>query len=174
MRVAISIRRRNKTTTMTVVYESKFYIVKIPKTIIIDRDDGGHIEISPKTRLCDRQALTPKQAIELMRLTSVVGQALPTAMKERGIDIGRVNYQDNGNWDVFSKNGPYLHVHILGRAKNAKVNVYGQALNFPHIKENSEYYKNLKPLNADDILLIKREIDRLLDSDAYKNSAWGL
>lgn len=159
---------------MALVYESQFYTVKIPKMPIVDREDGGHIEISPKTRVANRQALAPKQAIELMRLTSVVGQALTTAMNERGVDIGRINYQDNGNWSVLSKDGPHLHIHIIGRAKSAKANAYGQALHFPHPKDNPEHYQNFKPLNTDDVLLVRKEMDRLFDLEKYKDSEWGL
>ena len=159
---------------MTLLYESQFYTVEIPKKAIVDREDGGHIEIFPKTRVVNRQALTPQQAIELMRLTSVVGQALATVMNERGVDVGRINYQDNGNWSALSKDGPYFHMHIIGRAKSAKANVYGQALHFPHPKENPEYYRQFKPLNTDDILLIRKEMDRLFDLDEYKDSAWRL
>lgn len=159
---------------MALLYESQFYTVEIPKRAIVDREDGGHIEIFPKTRVVNRQALTPQQAIELTRLTSVVGQALATVMNERGVDVGRINYQDNGNWSALSKDGPYLHIHIIGRAKSAKANAYGQALHFPHPKENPEHYRQFKPLNAGDILLIRKEIDRLFDLDKYKDSAWGI
>lgn len=159
---------------MALVYESPFYIAETPDFVSNDRDDGGHIEISPKTKLVNRQALTPKQAIELMRLTSVVGQALATAMNGRGVDIGRINYQDNGNWDIFSKDGPYLHVHVFGRAKSAKVNKYGHALHFPHMDEDPEHYKTFKPLNAEDIQAVRQEIEQLFEALEYQNAAWGL
>jgi len=43
-----------------------------------------------------------------MKLTMMVGEAMATALNRRGIDIGRINYQDNGNWGVFGPEGPYL------------------------------------------------------------------
>lgn len=159
---------------MAFIYESQSYFVKVPQFILVDREDGGHIEIHPKTKVPSRQNLTPKQAIELARLTSVVGQAFSTAMNERGVDIGRINYQDNGNWSVLSKGGPNLHIHVVGRAKSAKVNKYGQALHFPHPKEKPQHYKGFKSLNAGDVVLIKKEINRLYNLDEYKDSAWGL
>ncbi|NCB21134.1 MAG: hypothetical protein EOM88_04455 [Clostridia bacterium] len=45
--------------------------------------------------MVDRQALEPKLAIELMRLTIVAGEAMTTAMNRRGVDIGRINYYNN-------------------------------------------------------------------------------
>ena len=135
---------------------------------------GGHIMISPKSRVADRQQLAPRLAIELMRLTMVVGQAMTTAMNKRGIDIGRINYQDNGNWSVFKPGGPYLHYHLYGRAKSAKIHKYGEACYFPNMATHPEYYKGFKPLNDGDIKEIRKEVKRLLSTEKYSDSAWWL
>lgn len=116
----------------------------------------------------------PPLAIELARLVSVAGQAMTTVLKKAGIDIGRINYQDNGNWTVFKAEGSKLHVHIYGRAKDAKIQKYGQALNFPHKAEYPEFYKDNEPLHEEDIIQIKKEIERLLTEEKYADSAWGL
>ena len=159
---------------MTTIYESENFAIKAAEKPHIDRDDGGHIVIIPKTRLSDRQQLSPKQAIELMRLTIVAGQAMTKIMNEHGVDIGRINYQANGNWTVFKPEGSYLHIHLYGRAKSAKIQKYGQACKFPHKEENPEFYKNLKPLNKDDIKDIKTEIEKLLKEKEFSNSEWCL
>jgi diadenosine tetraphosphate (Ap4A) HIT family hydrolase len=72
---------------MATIYESENFIVEAVEKPHVDRDDGGHIKIYPKVRLSDRQQLSPKQAIELMRLTIVVGQAMTTVMNQHGVDI---------------------------------------------------------------------------------------
>ena len=135
---------------------------------------GGHIKISPKERLAKRQDLESRQAVELMRLTMVVGEAMEIAMNNRGVDIGRINYQDNGNWSVFKPEGPYLHIHLYGRAKSAKIHKYGQACFFPHREDQPEYYKNFKPLNSEDITEIKKEIERLFTQEKYQDKNWRL
>ena len=91
---------------MTMIYESENFFVEAVEKPHVDRDDGGHIKIYPKVRIRDRQQLSPKQAIELMKLTIIVGQAMTKIMNEHGVDIGRINYQDNGNWSVFKPEGP--------------------------------------------------------------------
>ncbi len=159
---------------MAIIYESKNFIVEAVEHPHIDRDDGGHIKIYPKVKLVDRQQLSPKFAIELMRLTIVVGEAMTKVMQSHGVDIGRINYQDNGNWSVFKPEGPYLHVHLYGRARSAKIQKYGQAGFFPHRAENPEYYKNFKPLNAEDIKDMKIEIERLLEEEKFSNASWGI
>lgn len=157
---------------MSLIYQTENFIVEAPSKPHVDRNDGGHIKISPKERLVDRQALSPKLAIELMRLTMIVGEAMTKVMNERGVDIGRINYQDNGNWSVFKPEGPYLHIHLYGRAKSAKVHKYGQACYFPHINDKPEYYENFKPLNEGDIEEIKKEIELLFQSQKYTDKEW--
>ena len=39
---------------------------------------------------------------------------MSVGLKNRGIELGRINYQDNGNWRQ------ELHIHLYGRAKNSK------------------------------------------------------
>lgn len=159
---------------MSLIYETKNFVVESVDRPHVDRDDGGHIKIDPKEKLVNIQQLTPKQAIELSRLTIIVGDAMSTVMNKRGIDIGRINYQDNGNWSVFKKEGPYLHIHLYGRAKSAKVHKYGQACFFPHIAENPEYYSDFKPLTEEDVSSIKTEIERLFETSKFADSEWRL
>jgi len=159
---------------MAMIYISENFFVEAVEKPHVDRADGGHIKIYPKVRILDRQQLSPKHAIELMRLTIVVGQAMTKIMNEHGVDIGRLNYQDNGNWTVFKHKGSYLHIHLYGRAKSAKTHKYGQACFFPHKEERPEYYENFKPLNEDDVKDIKTEIERLLKEERFSNSEWGL
>ena len=80
---------------MAIIYESENFVVEAAQKPHVDRDDGGHIRISPKVPVVDRQQLPPKLALELMRLTIVVGHAMTKVMNEHGVDVGRINYQDN-------------------------------------------------------------------------------
>ncbi len=175
-KASAQIASQNIAYTRTLIYESDNFIVKSFDNTNphIDRENGGHIIIFPKIPVVDRQHLSPKKAIELMRLTIVVGQAMTKVMNEHGVDIGRINYQDNGNWSVFESTGPHLHVHIYGRAKSAKIQKYGQACNFPHIAEKPEYYTHLKPLTKEDTKDIKTEIEKLLKEEKFLDSEWKL
>jgi hypothetical protein len=95
-----------------------------------------------------------------------------TVLDRKGIEIGRINYQDNGNWSVFKPKGPYLHVHLYGRSKNATIQKYGDALEFPH--RETGFYDGNEPLTEDDVAEIRVEIESLLKQDKYLDSAWGL
>ncbi len=147
---------------MALIYSSDNFLVEAVDKPHIDRDDGGHIIIYPKVKVRDRQQLSTELAIELMMLTIAVGKAMSSVMNRHGVDIGRINYQDNGNWGVFDSGGASLHVHLYGRAKSAKIQKYGQACFFPHIEENGEYYENYKPLNINDINAMRAEIEKVI------------
>jgi diadenosine tetraphosphate (Ap4A) HIT family hydrolase len=157
---------------MPLIYESEHFVVESVDPPLLDRNDGGHIAINPKVKVSDRQELSPRQAIEVMRLTMVVGEAMTIGMNKNGVDIGRINYQDNGNWGVFLPEGPFFHIHLYGRAKSAKTNLYGQALQFPHRNEYPEFYSDFKPLTEADVVSVRNEIQRIFADKKYSDANW--
>jgi diadenosine tetraphosphate (Ap4A) HIT family hydrolase len=156
------------------IYQSKNFRVEAVEKPLVDRFDGGHVVINPIVRISDRQQLTAHLAIECMRLTIVAGDAMTTVLRRHGVNIGRINYQDNGNWGVFTKEGPYFHVHLYGRAVNARIQKYGQACYFPHREEQPGFYADLKPLTMDDVREMRSEIERLLSQERFSDMEWGL
>ena len=145
------------------IHESPHFNVDTPEHPHIARSDGGHLIINPKVVTADRTQLARAQAIELMKLTLVCGEAMKTVMTQRGVDIGRINYQDNGNWRH------ELHVHLYGRARGAVLQPYGHALRFPPTAAAFKVEMgNLEPLNAGDVAALKAEIERLLAAQKYR------
>src|SRR6185436_4881690 len=108
---------------------------------------------------------------ELMYLTVLIGEAMTAGLIKRGIDIGRINYQDNGNWGVFKPEGPYLHYHLYGRAKSATIQKYGEACQFPF--RETGFYDSFEPLDKEDITAIQKEIDLLLNTPRFQLKSWG-
>lgn len=146
---------------MATIYETKNFILESHERPEIDRLEGGHIKISAKKDITDRTELTPKEAIELMRLTIVAGKAMVKAMAKSDVKVERINYQDNGNWS------PHLHVHLYGRAVDAKIQKYGD----PLISGHQDRFNKLSDV---DISAMKSEIDLLLNSEEYSDVTWGL
>ncbi len=155
------------------IWKTNSFELRAEEKPLVDRADGGHIAIYPHRRISTRQELTVKEAIEFMRLSMVAGEAMETAMNKNGVDIGRINYQDNGNWGVFLPGGPNFHLHIYGRAKSAKIQKYGQSLHFPHRDEYPNLYRNLTPISKSDIEAIRSEIKILMESVKYSDAEWG-
>lgn len=120
----------------------------------------------------DRTKLSPEQAIELMRLTMVVGEAMEVALTRRGIPIVKINYQDMGNWAFKTGNKNYCHVHILGRAKNAVYQPFPESVQLPD--RSTGFYDKFEPLNNGDVEEIKKEIERVFAEEKYQDRNWHL
>jgi diadenosine tetraphosphate (Ap4A) HIT family hydrolase len=148
---------------MTVVYESIHFEIVVPERPHVTRSDGGHLIINPKAAVEDRTKLTREQAVELVKLTMVVGEAMKTVLTRTGIPIGRINYQDNGNWRH------ELHVHLYGRSRNATIQPWGTFLQIPPTREvfNAKM-GNLESLNTDDVRELRAEIESLLATEKYR------
>jgi len=113
----------------------------------VSRTDGGHLVINPKAPVKDRTELPVEQVVELALLTNIAGKAFKDGMAERGITLGRINYQDNGNWRQ------ELHVHLYGRAVNATYQTYGEPIKAPRRPEDKVPQT---PLNTDDVAAIRK------------------
>jgi hypothetical protein len=154
---------------MTVIYETPNFIIYPAEKphVYVDRAEGGNIRLKLKRKLRDRTLLSPELAIEYTKLPMMIGQALASAMRRRGVDVQLVNYQDMGNWRVFAPEGPHLHMQIFGRATTATVQRYGEAVQLPHLETG--FYDSFQPLNDDDIAEIKADFEKLLESEKYSH-----
>lgn len=149
---------------MTLVYAAQSFDITAPGRPHVSRRDGGHLIINPRVPVEDRTMLSREKAVELMKLTMVAGAAMKTVLGRQGIELGRINYQDNGNWRH------ELHVHLYGRAFAATIQTYGHPLSFPPTPAAFEAQMgDLEPLAADDIAALKAEIVRLLATDKYRD-----
>lgn len=134
---------------MAFIYETDNFILESHEKPEISREEWWHMKISPKRDIVDRTELTKEEAIDLVLFTINIWKAYKIAMKNRWIEIWRINYQDNWNWK------PHFHIHIYWRAINAINQKYWEPL-IPWNKD--EYIK----LNNDDILEIKKQIEIIL------------
>ena len=96
-------------------------------------------------------------------ITMDAGEAMAAVLTRKGIPIGRINYQDNGNWRH------ELHVHLYGRSRNATIQPWGTFLQIPPTREAfNARMGNLEPLNAEDVADLRAEIERLLATEKYR------
>jgi diadenosine tetraphosphate (Ap4A) HIT family hydrolase len=106
---------------MIFIYEAKHFIIDSQWNPFVSREEGGHIRVKSKdTTITDRTKLSNIQAVEFMKLSIIAGEALEETMIAQGVDIVKVNYEDAGNWAFKENKAPVLHLHIFGRAKDAK------------------------------------------------------
>jgi len=153
---------------MAIIYETENFIVESHEQPFVSRTDGGHIRIRIKDiSITDRTKLEPKQAIELMRLTMIVGEALETAMNKRRIPVVKINYQDMGNWAAKTNSKPFLHIHIFGRASNAVKQVWPESVYLPD--RGSGFYEGFEQLNEEDNEEILKQIEIISTQDKYSD-----
>lgn len=156
---------------MALIYETPNFIIESHEKPFVSREDGGHVRIRIKDKnITDRTKLAPKEAIELARITMIVGEALEKAMNKQNIPVVKINYQDMGNWAFKTNDKPFLHVHIFGRAKNSTKQPFPESVYLPD--RSSGFYDDFKPLNSEDIELIKEEIESLFSTEKYQDKNW--
>ncbi len=158
-------KRKSPFGISTVIIETdKFWIetLEIPH---IDRYDGGHILITPKIKFSCRTDLPPHLAIELMKLSMITGEAMMDVLRSQGIDIVRINFQENGNW-VLQRNDSYLHLHLYGRALSSKNQKHRHSLYLP--LPDSGFYDKFDCLTKEDIQMIRQKIEELMLSNKYR------
>lgn len=107
---------------MALIWQTKNFTVESHDSPEVGRLDGGHIVIHPKVKVEDRTKLPADLVVELGLLTNLAGRAMKDGLAKRKIILGRINYQDNGNWKA------ELHIHLYGRALDAKVHPFGHPI----------------------------------------------
>lgn len=155
------------------IYQTDNFIVEAHLKPFIPRNEGGHVRIRVKDdSITDRTKLDPKTAIELMRLTMVVGEALQVAMNKVNIKVIKINYQDMGNWAYKEGKLPFLHVHVFGRTAEAVKQPWPESMYLPDRKTG--FYDGFEPLNSADIDGIREEVISIFQIEKYKNKSWHL
>ncbi len=159
---------------MSEFYKTTNFIVESHPKPFVSRTDGGHIRIRViDESISDRTKLQPKQAIELMRLTMVVGEALERGMNKQGIPVVKINYEELGNWAYKPGGGkPFLHEHVFGRSKDAKKQPFPEAVFLPD--RSTGFYDGFEPLTEEDQKVILSVISSLFLEERYSDKEWGL
>ena len=158
---------------MALIYETRHFIVESHEKPFVDYEDGWHIRIRIKdayrAEVTDRTKLSPKQAIEYIRLSMVVGEALEKVMNDFSIPVIKINYQEM--WNRYAKEPawrPFLHEHIFGRSENAKAQPRPESVYLPD--RSTWFYEGFRPLLEEHRDAIKAEIEQILWQEKYQDT----
>lgn len=156
------------------IFETANFRVERHPEPFVSREEGGHLRIFTKhpERVSDRTKFTPQEAIEFIRLSMIVGQALMLTMNKQGVPIVWINYEELGNWPFKRQEAPIFHLHIFGRVKNATKQVFPEAVYLPD--RSSGFYDGFTPLTDEDMKIIAEEIRSLYSSSQYQDKTWGV
>ncbi len=156
---------------MAQIYLSENFIVESFETPHVTRTDWWHIRIRIiDESITDRTKISPVIAIEFMRLTMIIGEAMEIAMNNQWVNVVKINYQDMGNWAFKWGKKPFFHMHIYGRAKDAKFQIFPESVYLPD--RSSGFYDKFEPLNKEDILEIQKQIGIIEKQEKYQTSKW--
>lgn len=160
-------------TPQDIIYQTKTFSVERSPRPFVSREEGGHIRIFPKDHSVSCiNDLTPQEAIELIRLESVVREAMIEGMNQQGVPVIWVNLEDLGNWAFKRNERPILHIHVFGRASTATKQLWPEAVYLPD--RSTGFYDDFEPLTDEDLKLIGKLIEKKLKQEKYSNQSWGL
>jgi len=154
------------------LFETKNFSVERHPQPFVSREEGGHIRIFTKhpERVSDRTKFTPKEAIEFIQLSMVVGEAMKTGMNKQGVPIIWINYEELGNWAFKRQETPIFHLHIFGRVPHASKQIFPEAVYLPD--RSSGFYADFIPLTKKDMKVISQEIINIFNSEKYTAPTW--
>lgn len=152
----------------TALLETAYFTLKIPVHPHVPACDGGHLFLEVNDpAVSDRTELAGPAATECMWLTMLAGEAMAEVLPSHGIDLYRINYQDNGNWSFLRGERPRMHIHLYGRARDEASQTFGQALFFPDPRDGR--YGTFEPIDPQ----IGREIAARMEALAAEpRYAW--
>lgn len=155
----------------TLIYETENFTLEIHPKPFVSREEGGHIKVVAKDKvITDRTMFTPQLALEFVWLSTVGGKALEIVMNKQNIPIIKINYEELGNWAYKESKLPTFHLHIFGRSKDAKVQIFPEAIKLP--ARETGFYDNFEPLTTEEMQMIHNEIVRLEQTRPFSRSLW--
>lgn len=141
------------------IVESDNFTLESHQSAEVSRTNGGHLVINPKIPVSDRTELSADLVKEMALLTNIAGRALKDGLAKQGIKLGRINYQDNGNWRS------ELHVHLYGRAVDATYHTYGEPIKAARTKSEKIIQT---PLTSDDCEIIRERALAYAKEEGYQ------
>lgn len=143
-----------------------------PKTIMIDRQDGGQLVVNPPRRVWERIALDLPELIAWNLLVAATGRAMLDCLPQ--LQSGCVNYWDAGNWALNDdaeppgpKPGPthrVLHQHVIGRSPRSGDPDWrwGESPFFPAFADRFAWSQGKTPLTPDECVAIVGRVREVL------------
>jgi diadenosine tetraphosphate (Ap4A) HIT family hydrolase len=144
-----------------------YHTVFFPAVPMVYREDGGHLILLPNRHVTDIQYFTREESLEYISLCQSVSRVMYDLLPKFGIDLGRINYHDNGNLEADKKIGAHQHLHFFGRSRDAKRQVWKSNLYFPTFDPANEYYKNSTHFSPEEKRAICESLPNLFHT--YRN-----
>ena len=149
-----------------ILYEGKHHSLFFPAVPMVYREDGGHVILLPKRHVTDVSFFTNEEAHEYMVFYMAAGKLMYDIVPTFGIDLGRVNYHDNGNLEADKKIGAHQHLHFYGRARSARHQKWKDNLVFPSFDPQNSYFKSATSFTESEKNILREKFIALYKSYA--------
>jgi len=155
-----------------VLYKGAGGSVIVPKSVFLDREDGGHLIVRPPTDVWEASELAPAQFIQWQFLVAATGRAMIEVLPQ--LEGGCVNYFEAGNWalnQAAPPKGPKrapehrsVHMHIFGRSRSARHPSWrwGEAPRLPDYKDRQAFMRGFAPLEEKECKAIMKRARGIL------------
>ncbi len=143
-----------------------------PRTIMIDRRDGGQLVVYPPRRVWDRTALDASELMQWNLLVTATAAAMLETLPQ--LRDGCVNYWDAGNWALNveaapegPKTGPahrVLHQHLVGRSPGSTDPswAWGESPFFPRFTDRFAWSAGKAPFTPAECAALVARLSQLL------------
>lgn len=144
--------------------------VTVPSMPLIDRGDGGHLVVHPRSEVWERNQLDKDELVSWGLLVAATGAAMLECLPQ--LQEGCVNYWEAGNWSLHhdaeprgpksTKEHRRVHLHIFGRSPTAVSEhwQWGEAPAFPRFADRIDWARRFTALTPEECALIAIEIHR--------------
>ena len=145
----------------------------LPKTVFLDRADGGHLIVNPPHDVWEASELSPLDLAHWCFLYGAIGRAMIDVLPQ--LDGGCVNYFEAGNWALnpaAPPKGPKrarehrrVHMHVFGRSPRATHPSWrwGEAPRLPDYKDRKKWAADFTPLTAKECAAIAKRAKEILN-----------
>ena len=154
------------------LYKGAGGTVVLPKSVFLDREDGGHLIVNPSHHVWEQSELSALDLAHWCFLVGAIGRAMIDVLPQ--LEGGCVNYFEAGNWalnDAAPPKGPKrapdhrrVHMHVFGRSPGAKHPSWrwGEAPRLPDYKDRKTWAADFAPLSAKECSAIVKRARALL------------
>lgn len=140
-----------------IIIKTRHFVICTIEKPHIDRKEGGHIVVASSVKKYTTIEDMPQTILhEFIDISSICGRYMKSMFVEEKIDVDIINYQVNGNWSALNDIRDSVHMHLYGRAKQAKSQPYGSAIYLPDL-ETGFYDKN-KGLTMVEIMYLREKL----------------
>jgi diadenosine tetraphosphate (Ap4A) HIT family hydrolase len=155
-----------------VIYKGPGGTVVLPKSVFLDRADGGHLIVNPPRHVWEQSELANVEFMHWCILVGAIGRAMIDVLPQ--LEGGCVNYFEAGNWalnDAAPPKGPKkakehrrVHMHVFGRSRDARHPSWrwGEAPRLPDYKDRQKWTAQFAPLEASECTAIVKRARTIL------------